>query len=423
MAALALILIALLAVLSQAVLIPGPDSNHKYESAVAEFSLIDKTRKDPFNAGEIRKIMVSLFMPISTSVCSNKCEHTYMGNRAAKIANNQTLGDPNNGVFEKMKYTACCSSSEPIDASQIPVVVLEPHTDTSRLLYSNLARYMTANNVAVVLIDHPHDSSIVEFSDSDFVLNNGATTLSNFSPLTAWNSTVTNALSIRIQDIQMALDQLKDSNLLTRIYPNFKFAFGLDTSSYSIVGHGLGGTVATSLSILDPRARLSINLSGSAPPLDHAITSPIYYIGRANFRRDDDINWPRTWSHLTGPATEFDLSDSDIMDFTDLPIIIEASGKSGLKGFGLGNSGPWGNHAVKCFVEGIIKDKLHGETGGLRHCVQVFEDRMVPYMAKNAGAKPRGQASATISRRATAVARRTKYGAAIRHKLEIWGFM
>jgi hypothetical protein len=420
MAALALLLVALLAFFSQvghSFLIPAPDSGHKFKAAVAEFSIVDTKRKDPHTIDEDRKIMVSLFMPVPVSDCTNECDRAYMGKVAAKIANNQTLGNPSNGVFEKMKYTVCCGASEPIDASEIPVVVLEPHTDTSRLLYSNLARYMTANNVAVVLIDHPHDSSVVEFSDKDVAFNSGATGLSNFSPLTAWNSTVTNAIDIRIQDIYTALEQLKDVDLLTRNFgSNFKFTSGLNTSSYSIVGHGLGGTVATQLSISDRRVRLSINLSGSAPPLDHATASPIYFLGRSNFRRDADINWPSTWPHLTGPATEFDLADSEIFDFTDLPIIIDATGNPKLRGLGLGKSGPWGNHAVKCFVEGILRDQIWGETGAVSHCVQLFGDRMVPYMAKDAPITPKPLASRGVSRRTTV-------GKGMRHKLEEWGFM
>jgi hypothetical protein len=386
MAAFAILLVILLAFFSQVrgILIPGPDSGHKYKSAVAEFSLVDSTRKDPWALTENRKIMVSLFMPIPVSSCTNECEHPYMGRETAKIANNQFLGDTNMRVFEKMKYTVCCGVNQPIDASKIPVVVLEPHTDTSRLMYATLARYMTANNVAVVLLDHPHDSAIVEFKDSLIAWNSGTTGLSNFSPLTAWNSTVTNAIDIRVQDINMALTALQESSLLTHNFPTMPFINTLNTCTYSIVGHGLGGTVATTLGTTDPRVRFSINLSGSAPPLDHNASTPVYFLGRADFRRENDINWPTTWTRLTGPATEFDLHDADIMDFTDLSTIVNLARKEagfvGLKGRGLGSTGPLGNDAVKCIVEAYIRDDLMGGTGALGNCVRIFGARMVPYM-------------------------------------------
>jgi hypothetical protein len=345
MAALLLLLTFILAYFSQivhGVNIPGPDSAHKYKSAVAHFALVDSARQDPYASGESRKVMVSLFMPVPVSACKKECEVPYVSVPVAKVANNQTLGNPNAGVFEKMQYTVCCSSSNVLlDTSKIPVVVLEPNTDTSRLLYANLARYMTANNVAVVLIDHPHDSSVVQFPDSSLVYQAGATGLSNYSPLTSWNETVFNALNIRIQDIDMVLAQLRNPSVLANNFPNVHFANGLDTRNFSVVGHGFGGTVATALSAIDPRVIFSINLSGSAPPLNKDTAAPVYFIGRSDYRREDDINWPAAWKHLTGPATEFDLGDSGIMDFTDLPIVIDTAGTKGLHGFGLGNSGPW----------------------------------------------------------------------------------
>lgn len=280
---------------------------------------------------------------------------------------------------------------------------------------------MTSQNVAVLLLDHPHDSSVVEFSGG-VAYNSGATGLSNFSPITQWNETVTSAIAIRKTDIMMALDKLSSPGLLESNFSAFKFSSPLSTSTYSIVGHGLGGTVATLLSTSDPRVRLSINLSGSAPPLESHTNATIYFIGRSTFRRDHDINWPTTWPHLTGPSTEFDLSNSDIMDFTDLPDVLAAT-KSKRKGLGLGSVGTAGNNAVKCFVEGIIKDRLHGRDDGVRHCVGLFQDIMVPYMAAFAP----GQKVMTRTEESRAVSRVSRsapsWGRRIRWKLEVWGFM
>jgi hypothetical protein len=50
------------------------------------------------------------------------------------------------------------------------------------------------------------------------------------------------------------------------------------------------------------------------------------------------------------------------------------------------------------------------------HCVQLFGDRMVPYMAKDAPIALTPVASRGVSRRTTV-------GKGMRHKLEEWGFM
>jgi hypothetical protein len=78
-------------------------------------------------------------------------------------------------------------------------------------------------------------------------------------------------------------------------------------------------------------------------------------------------------------------------------------------------------------VEGVIKDRLNGETGGVSHCVQVFEDRMVPYMAKDAGIRPMEMQSVGVSRRMAvgkaSVERRATFRKAVRGRLEDWGFL
>ncbi|KAH8731575.1 hypothetical protein GQ44DRAFT_722536 [Phaeosphaeriaceae sp. PMI808] len=367
------------------VLFPDPDHGHKFKVAVSSFALNDMARKDPWNNKEHRKFMVSLFMPVTAPICTRECTELYMNHWTGRVTNQQFFGDPDKGIFEDLSYKTCCDTDKFMDASSIPVVVLDPHTDTTRLLYSNLARYISANGVAVLLIDHTYDSSAVMFPKNRVPqLISGKTKLSSLGTITVWNETVTNAIDIRIQDIHFALKSL-DIATLKAEFPFLSFSKALDISSYAIVGHGLGGTVATSLSISDPRVCLSINLSGSAPPLNTTTQSPIYFLGRANFRREHDINWPSTWSHLTGTATEYDLADSEIFDFSDMPIVLElAKGSDWWKdtnSSGLGKIGPRGNHAVKCFVEAIVREKILGQKHEVRNCVALFgDDSMIPYL-------------------------------------------
>jgi hypothetical protein len=390
-----LVLVILLAIFSSshAIMVPGADYLHSSKIAVAHFPLTDVVNKDPYQPGQDRRTMVSLFVPVAKESCSNECQNSYMSPETAGITNEQFIvgGTRDAGVFETMSYTVCCGSSAPIDASKIPVLVLEPHVDTSRLLYTNIARYISANGVAVVLIDHPGDASIVQFSASRTlalatVYNNGTVPLSNFSPLTAWNATVETAVNTRIADTQFALLQLNSVALLRRQFTTFRFSSSLNTADYGIVGHGLGGSVATSLGLTDTNARFSINLSGTPPLLNASITNPpLFFFGRQDFRRENDIHWPTTWSHLTGRATEFDLNDSSIFDVTDLPIIVELARNEGrnkdIQGRGLSGYAPETvSRAVTCFVENIIKEqfKLDSQFRVLGDCVKMFQG-VVPY--------------------------------------------
>ncbi|KAF2845702.1 hypothetical protein T440DRAFT_260351 [Plenodomus tracheiphilus IPT5] len=373
-----------------AIQLPDPGKDHMFKVAVSHFPLTNTAVKDAYKPEVERSIMASLFIPVPVASCTNTCSNSYMLGQTARIANEQFIFNANDGVFEKMGYNMCCGNDQDIDGSKLDLVVLEPHTDTSRLLYLNMARFISANGVAVVILDHPGETSITEFTGTNAprggtVYNSGTVELSNLSPLTAWNTTITKAINTRISDINFALSQLSTLSLLQRQLPSLRFSTPLTTTSYSIIGHGFGGTTATTLGLTSRSVKFSINLSGSAPPASDSLTStatPTYFFGRANYKRNDDINWPSTWTHLTGPATELDLNDSEIFDFSDLPVIVELAqsqgGNKDVQGRGLGGSGSTANHAMLCFVEAVVKKEGLGDAKAMRECVRMFPG-MVPF--------------------------------------------
>ena len=101
--------------------------------------------------------------------------------------------------------------------------------------------------MAVAIIDHPHDATI-----------NGLASLEPFTDLKSWNETVTKTIDTRIQGINFVLQELNNIALLNRQFPSLQFNTTFDTSSYTVIGHGIGGTTATTLSTVDPRVRFSI---------------------------------------------------------------------------------------------------------------------------------------------------------------------
>lgn len=392
MGVLAIILAACIALVMlfepiSAVVIPGPNDAHPYKVAVANFPLTNVAQQDSYDPQSDRKLEVSLFMPVKKADCTGEHVKLYMPAGTAGASDAQFFGNSSSGgVFKKMEYKVCSGSRRITDALKYPIVFLEPQVGTSRFLYSTLARFMSANGMAVALIDHPHDSSIIEYEAvGREVRNNGSVGLNPFTQLSAWNETVTKAIGTRTQDINFVLQELSDVSLLQRQFPSLKVNATFDTSSYTIVGHGLGGTVATTLSTLDPRVRFSINLSGSAPLLQHPTSADIYFFGRSDFRRENDIHWPATWKQLQGKATEWDLKNAGIYDFSDLPWIVDLARKNEKMTIkevkGLGNSlGPFGFHVTACYLEAYLKAELAvpKDTGALGDCVRMF-DQMVPY--------------------------------------------
>lgn len=370
-----------------AVNIPGPDDSHAYKVAVANFPLTNPAQQDPHDPQSDRKLEVSLFMPVKKADCTGELIKLYMPASTARASDVQFFGNSSSGaVFEKMEYKACSGSRQITDASKYPIVFLESQVGVSRFLYSTLARFISANGMAVVLIDHPHESSTTQHAAGDTETPpNSSMTLDPFTPLQSWNSTITQAINTRILDINSVLQQLSDISLMQRQFPSLHINAPLATSSYTILGHGLGGTTATTLSATDARVRFSINLSGTAPLLAQPTTAPVVFFGRSGFRRDDDINWPVTWLQLHGKATEWDLRDAGLFDFSDLPWIVDLARVNervrighvkGLKGLG-----PWGFHITACWLEAYVKMELEvprERESMLGKCVGMFP-QMRPY--------------------------------------------
>lgn len=347
-----------------AVYIPGPNDAHAYTAAVANFPLITASGKE---------MEVSVFMPIKKSGCSSECYKVYMPPDTARDSDAQFFGETSSPVFQKMEYKVCCSGSENIDASKIPLVFMEPQVGTSRFLYSTLARFMSANGMAIVLIDHPNEAA-----------RNCSANLDPFTDLKVWDERVTGNIDARIQDINAVLHELSDVAFLQREFPDFKLNTTFDTESYSVVGHGIGGSTATTLSVLDPRVRFSINLSGSAPLLKKPTYASIYFFGRSDFRRENDIHWADTWKQLAGRSTEWDFENAGIFDFSDLPWIVDLARNEGQTKIenvkGLRDSlGPFGFHVNACYLEGYLKQELtEPKYGYVGDCFRLF-DQMKPY--------------------------------------------
>ncbi|KAH9869889.1 hypothetical protein J1614_006810 [Plenodomus biglobosus] len=410
--------------LAQAILLPSPNQAHAFKTAVSHFPLTNPTTKDPYDSRFNRSIMASLFLPIPRDSCTRECNTAYMPDQTARISDQQFLLHATSPVFSTLQYSVCCGAAAPIDASKVSVVVLEPQTDTSRLLYSNMARFISANGVAVLLLDHTGESSITEFTGTgsgtgaiatpsggsigrDTVYNSGTVSLSNFSQLTEWNNTVAKAVSTRISDIEFALAELSNLRLLQRCFPDLHFSSPLATTSFSVIGHGVGGSVATALAFAAKGKRryevgFSINLSGSPPalsflaeqntqtsPTSPTTTTPIYFLSRTNFNRTNAFGWQETWPRLIGPATEFNLANSDMFDFSDLPVVVELAqsqtqshGNAAIAGRGLAG-GSTANHAMLCFAEAVVRKEVWGDGAPLRQCVGMFEG-MVPFLGGQA---------------------------------------
>ncbi|KAF2735658.1 hypothetical protein EJ04DRAFT_413631, partial [Polyplosphaeria fusca] len=303
-----------------------PKKFYPYEVSVSQLALTDHDRGDPYSQDNAnrRKLMISLYFPVSGGICSSHCRVQYMPRSTAEDSSRQFLGDENACHFDEIGYDACCATNATTTRRQ-NLVILEPALATSRYLYGGLAYQWAASGYSVITIDHPHDSNMVEFPNyagNETITN--SIELDPFSPLTSWNQTVSKAISTRVDDVDFILKQLDNPAIVHQIFSeygvhNVRVNVTFNTNQTMIVGHGLGGTVATYLGATDPRFDLSINMGGSAPRLTEDTAKDTVFFGRSpGHRREDDFTWPEAWKHLTGKATEFDLKGAGFFDYSDL---------------------------------------------------------------------------------------------------------
>lgn len=360
--------------------VPAPDDKD-WLVAHHRSSVVDSSRKDPFDPSEDRKLAFSLFVPVYNRDCTKNCSEQYMPDQTAKVSNLQFFGNESANVFDKLLFNSCCNSSKEVNVEDYPVIVFEPTVGTSRHIYTQLARQLSANGAAVVTIDHPYDASIVEFDDSDdkrAIVNNGTVPMDPFQVNNQWNDTTTKTIDTRMADIDFVIDHIGKADILGKFWPDIKFTPSLNTTVYYMIGHGLGGTVATTIAARRARVRWSINISGSVPIFLGDVKDYIVFFGRDDYKREDDSNWMESWKRFVGPTVEWDFMKYGHMSFTDLPLIVQFVNPD-LKAKGLKEHGIGAYTANSCFLEAYLRDTILGESGQLTKCLNVFKDFVEPH--------------------------------------------
>ncbi|KAF1976274.1 hypothetical protein BU23DRAFT_44434 [Bimuria novae-zelandiae CBS 107.79] len=350
--------------------VPAPaPSGMPWRVAHARSSLVDSSRKDPYNSSEDRKIAFSVFMPILDTTCTATTDDDYMPKLTAEVSNEQFFGNREAGVFEQLYFKSCSGASGETPADHFPLLLFEPAVGTSRFMYNQLARQLSANGAYIVTIDHPHDAPIVEFADSDPIENKNAITLDPFKINKPVNDTdIKKVMDTRIGDINAVIKELEQVETLPDLFPGVRFVNGntkVPTQRIFMAGHGLGGSVAIAMGASDERVVWTINLSGSAPALTQDIFAYTIFFGREDYRSEDDTAWQETRKHLAGPQVEWTYNKAEQFDYSDLPLVSQLVGKnSDAKGLGkpyevMDLSDPTATfRSLSCFLEAYFRQTV-----------------------------------------------------------------
>jgi hypothetical protein len=301
----------------------------------ATFSLT-KDRRD--EAHPDRKLAVTMFFPEQKDRCKRHCSVPYMPDRTAKVTNAQFFGDENAGVFDKIEYNACCEVNHDLDLSNVIPVVMTPQVGSSRFLYGGIAQDIVSHGFAVLLIDHPHDGSIVEWNDGkENCTFMSKLDLNPFGLVETWNQTIDDAIDTQEINIRAVVDRLSDSAFVGQLFgPSFKVNGAFNTDKVGLVGHGIGGTTVTKMSASDAESfPISVNMAGSPPEITEDVHSDVVFLGRQEHRRENDIYWPAVWPRIRGKANEWTMARAGLFDYSDVPKIIDIVQRQGdVKGLG-----------------------------------------------------------------------------------------
>jgi hypothetical protein len=165
--------------IAQAVVVPSHPGPFSVTMQVQ--ALTDHSRADPLNKTVKRRVLLSVFSPVSDSTkCSNEII-TYMlpATAASYGPLAQSAGLPAN-IFSAFQLELCKLSNAHNESCRgrrriprFPLVLFSPGLAESRLLYSVTAKSIAAQGYVVVTIDHPYDTEVVEFPDGSVVRSNG----------------------------------------------------------------------------------------------------------------------------------------------------------------------------------------------------------------------------------------------------------
>ncbi len=169
--------------MAQAIIVPGPTG--PLPVTMSTHDLIDPHRLDPYaptKSAHLRKIMISVFLPAGSPNSSCQAQAIpYMTPLTAAAYDFQAvgLGLPN-GTFASFTMELCnpvhcfekntaCNSPASRQKVSYPLILFSPGSGNSRLLYGGMARNLASYGYAVITIDHPYDSPIVEFKDGSVI--------------------------------------------------------------------------------------------------------------------------------------------------------------------------------------------------------------------------------------------------------------
>ncbi|WP_411144418.1 alpha/beta hydrolase [Streptomyces sp. x-80] len=327
--------------------LPAPTGPHRI--GVTTLHLVDRSRRDPWDSGiTVREVMTTVFYP-ARDVRGHPVAPQLTAGAAEWFARLDVplhLGLPVSGVDWAATMTHAHTGA-PAQAVRRPVVLYTPGGVDPRTLGTGIAEELASHGYVVVTIDHPGETSEVEFPGATGQREKIRCTVLRGEP---GPETFRTMIDTRIADTRFVLDQLavlaagRNPDAEGRALPQ-DLGRALDLRRVGIYGHSAGGTAAAEAMYEDRRIGAAVNLEGYLdhppeqpgqdgelfPVARYGVDRPLLLLGTDGFR---DARFDRSWSamlaHPRGHTRRRQLDHATHWVFTDYAVIAPQLQAAGL---------------------------------------------------------------------------------------------
>ncbi|MER5625244.1 lipase [Streptosporangium sp. NPDC002544] len=219
---------------------PSPTGPHKIGTVALH--LVDKSRTDPWVAGNKRELMISIWYPARKT--AGYPVAPWMP-KAAADRYLRALGVPP-GKLVLGATDGHLGAPADRRLGKLPVVLYSPGANASRSYGTGVVEELASRGYVVVTMDHTYDAAVVEFPGGR-VATNPTGEITDF----------VKAAKVRADDTRFVLDQLAAHKLPAGL------SGVLDMKRIGMFGHSLGGASTSSAMYADKRIKAGLGLDGA----------------------------------------------------------------------------------------------------------------------------------------------------------------
>jgi dienelactone hydrolase len=310
--------------------LPAPTGPHRL--GVTTLHLVDESRRDPWN-GTARELMTTVFYP-AADVRGYPVAPQLTPGAAAVFAGLDAVylhpELPDAGVDWAVTATHSHTGA-PAQPGRRPVLLYSPGGADPRTIGTGVAEELASHGYVLVIIDHPGETSEVEFPDGRVrtidIPGDPRTDPQLFRTM----------LDTRVADTRFVLDSLtelaagRNPDADARPQPE-NLGRVLDLRRVGAYGHSAGGATAAEAMYEDRRIDAAINMEGYLdylpeepgqqgellPIAEHGVDRPLLLLGTDGFR-DERIerSWSAMLDHHQGCTRWEQLDNATHWVFTD----------------------------------------------------------------------------------------------------------